>query len=121
MRAITKARVSKPRELEVGFVNECRGVERIVAPLVAPALPRHLAQPVVDDRHQLIERRAIAAAPALQQIPELERRRLHIVPTRRERSWDSSRPSGQYGDAFVFSNRGGADRLRLARAVSKGA
>ena len=72
MSAIAKTSVSQPRELEVRLMDECRRGEGKVAPLIAPAVMGHLAKPLVDDRHELLERRGIAIVPAPQQICELE-------------------------------------------------
>ena len=75
-------------ELEIGLVNQCRGVQRQIAVPAAPLTVCKSAQLVVDEREQLAQRGPI---PRLQFVQELRDGRVRrvdgvVLSARRERT-----------------------------------
>lgn len=64
-------------ELEIGFVDQRRGPQGVIPALGAQAVQSQLAQLVVDDRHQPVDRLFIAFTPLLQQLRDLLALGLH--------------------------------------------
>jgi hypothetical protein len=73
MGAVAKPRLSQIREFEVRLVYDRRCVEGDITPLTASPLMSHLAKPIVNDRHELLERSRVPVAPALQEQLQLRR------------------------------------------------
>ena len=71
VRPVFPGRIGMVDELEVGFVHQRRGVERVVFALEIALLARQLVELVVDQRQQLLEGLAIAVAVVLQQLGNL--------------------------------------------------
>ena len=55
-------------EAQVRLVDERRGLQRVVRALVCHVPPRQPLQLVVDQRHQLLERLGLAAAPRKEEL-----------------------------------------------------
>jgi len=62
-------------ELHIRLVDERGGLKHVIAPLAREMPRRDDAQLVVDERHQPVERLAVASLPLLQQLGNLRRRR----------------------------------------------
>ena len=60
--------VSLVYELQVGLVNQSRGLHRVAGPLAPHVVMGQAVQLVIDQGHQLVERCLIAIAPINEQL-----------------------------------------------------
>ena len=67
LRAVLPVGVLLIHELEVGLVDERRGLQRVLGPLSPEMRVRDPVQFLVDERHQVIEGIAIALVPGEQE------------------------------------------------------
>src|SRR5262249_41654234 len=67
-------------EPEIGFVDKGRGLQRVACALPAHIVPGEPAELVVDEWHQLVERRFVSITPVNQQLSYVSWVRLvHIL------------------------------------------
>ena len=79
LRAILPARVVLINQFEIGLVDECRGLERVIGPLVTQVAGGDAAQFPIHDRDQIRERTPVATAPSEEQLRHVSGRRRHGV------------------------------------------
>ena len=55
-------------QTDVGFVDECRGLERVVGALASHVAPGQCVELLVDERNELVEGRFLTLAPREEQV-----------------------------------------------------
>ena len=68
MRAAFPLHLTRINQTQISFIDQRRRLHQVAGPLVAHEMMRQPAQFLVDERHQLIERRLISASPGEQQL-----------------------------------------------------
>src|SRR5262245_8897603 len=81
MRAVRELRLRILKQLDEGFVDERGRLQGVTGMLAAHERSRHPSQLAVNERQQLVERRAIPCARAMQQTRDLAHLSMAGVPT----------------------------------------
>jgi hypothetical protein len=76
---ILPARMVLINQFAIGLVDECRGLQRVLDPLVTQGAGGDAAQFPIHDRDQLREGTTVAAAPGSEQLRHVSGRRRHGV------------------------------------------
>ena len=77
MRAILPVQISLVNQAHVGFVDQRRGLQRVVRPLQSHVPVSQPVQFLMDERRQSVERRFVSVAPIHEQLGDLSGGRCH--------------------------------------------